>query len=208
MPPVTVTRSAYGVEAFLCDGSTGTQLQLAPGLPFVQGNLVTLCVQPDADSRADGVVMDRIESFTWNKEQSTITQPAVANGSVHGNGLSVYSCAPDKAYCTISSILSAGFYESAGLVGGIGAAYLGFDNGNNNNNDIGEAEVVQVQPVLRDFLLDLTGGNGRDNNDNDGSGALRSIALHCRDQGPTTRYIYIYIYIVFVLFCLLFVANL
>uniref|UniRef100_A0A7S4ALD5 Uncharacterized protein n=1 Tax=Pseudo-nitzschia australis TaxID=44445 RepID=A0A7S4ALD5_9STRA len=184
MSAVTVSGSAYGVEAFLCDGSTGTRI--ARGLPFVQGNLVTLCVQPDADARADGVVVDRIESFTWSKQGTTsntntntntnIAQPAVANGSVHRNGLSVYSCASAHTYCTVSSILSADFYESAGLVGGFGAAYLGFGNSNNSNSNDGNTggESDAAQPVLRDFVLDLTGGNGSDNND--GSDAASSNA--------------------------------
>jgi len=186
MSAVTVSGSAYGVEAFLCDGSTGTRI--ARGLPFVQGNLVTLCVQPDADARADGVVVDRIESFTWSKQGTTsntntntntnIAQPAVANGSVHRNGLSVYSCASAHTYCTVSSILSADFYESAGLVGGFGAAYLGFGNSNNSNSNDGNTggESDAAQPVLRDFVLDLTGGNGSDNND---GSAFFLLLLRC-----------------------------
>eukprot|EP00536_Pseudo-nitzschia_multiseries_P009293 jgi/Psemu1/288357/fgenesh1_pg.256_\ len=137
MSATTVVKS-YAVEAFLCDPSTGTNI--APSTTYSQGSLVSACVRPDAEARNDGVVMDRIDSFTWKKVDTGVEQPAVVDGSVDANILSEYFCAADNSYCSVTSILLAEFFGTAGSVEGLGSAYLGFGDDAEN-------------PVLSEFSV-------------------------------------------------------
>ncbi|VEU38612.1 unnamed protein product [Pseudo-nitzschia multistriata] len=156
MSTVVNVSVSYGVEAFLCDPSTGTKI--VPMRPFAQGSIVSACVRPDAASRSDGLVMDRIENFTWKKESNgtpaalnfAAEQPVVLEGS-HQDVLSVSECAPDKAYCAVTSILFADFFQYAGPVSALGNVYLAFAN---------PQEDALSDSMLIDFDVSIIGSSG------------------------------------------------
>ena len=145
-------QKAYTVEAYLCRGG-GDNTRIIRS--FSQGGLVTFCVQPDAASRADGIVIKSIESFTWIRQElrigmgmgagggqqqqqivamDTTRQEAIKNGAAY-DMLTTYDGCGDSGdataaaaptFCSFSSLLKADFYASKGKVTGKGSAILEF----------------------------------------------------------------------------------
>lgn len=136
----------YTIEAYLCPGG-GDNTRIIRS--FSQGALVTFCVQPDAASRADGIVIKSIDSFTWIRQEltvgmgvggqqqivalDTIRQQAVKNGAAYDMLTAYDGCDDDAAaandaptFCSFSSLLKADFYASKGKVTGKGSALLEF----------------------------------------------------------------------------------
>lgn len=98
----------WGIEAYLCDAASPSVP--VPDMTFNQGSLISVCITPSADAIAQGVVMDRINSFVWNRGDAQ--QSAVENGLAAANSLTNYDCSPGALYCTISTVLKADFYFS------------------------------------------------------------------------------------------------
>lgn len=199
----TGVKDSYQVIAYLCnasvlssDVSDGTEtgvLQNVPakitsyepldnGLPdpeksaFAQGSLVTVCVTPDALTIADGIVMGAITDFTWKRDSTGTTQPAVeetAGGDfvAASNGLSALSCVPQSVYCSFASILFADFYLSAGTVAGDGNANMEFKITRRRLKGGVEGERRQLQEAAAASPFDVSVGVTELD---DGPGALKT----------------------------------
>ncbi len=99
---------SWGIEVYLCDAAS-------PSVPltdmaYYQGSVVSVCITPGVDSLSQGLVMEKVESFVWNR--GDVQQSAVEDGLAAANLLTVYDCSPGALYCTISSVLAADFYYS------------------------------------------------------------------------------------------------
>ena len=199
----TGVKDSYQVIAYLCDASTvstlvpdggpgGLTLENVPakitsyeplnGLPdpaksaFQQGALVTVCVTPDALTIADGIVMGAITDFTWKRDSTGTTQPAVeetAGGDfvAASNGLSALSCVPQSVYCSFASILFADFYLSAGTVAGDGNANMEFKITRRRLKGGVEGERRQLQEAAAASPFDVSVGVTELD---DGPGALKT----------------------------------
>merc|ERR1712173_106157 len=62
----------YNVDAKLCVGTGATTAEITADPPgdtvYNQGSLITVCVYPDADAAADGIVMNTIDNYTWRRQ--------------------------------------------------------------------------------------------------------------------------------------------
>ena len=92
-----------------------------------KGDLIKVCVKPNPGAEAQGVKMDKIDSFDWIG--AAVTQNAISDGLKDSDGLTDYvttaSCSP--SICTFSSILKADFYQTGGTASGSGVAKLKFN---------------------------------------------------------------------------------
>merc|ERR1711877_102398 len=91
----------YNVDAKLSVGSGATTADIIADPPadtvYNQGSLITVCVYPDADAAADGIVMNNIDSYTWRRQDPEVGgvlppetyQNAIGSGSADANGLNV-----------------------------------------------------------------------------------------------------------------------
>jgi hypothetical protein len=96
----------YAVDAYLCDPAFPDVPLL--DLTFPQGSLITVCVTPTVVSQADGIAMEKIESFQWVR--GFMEQPAIANALPSANQLTNYVCVPGSIVCSFTSILYADFF--------------------------------------------------------------------------------------------------
>ena len=196
----TGVKDSYQVIAYLCDASTvstkvpdggpgGLTLENVPAKitsyeptlngaesAFAQGSLVTVCVTPDALTIADGIVMGAITDFTWKRDSTGTTQPAVeetAGGDfvAASNGLSALSCVPQSVYCSFASILFADFYLSAGTVAGDGNANMEFKITRRRLKGGVEGERRQLQEAAAASPFDVSVGVTELD---DGPGALKT----------------------------------
>merc|ERR1712232_815337 len=129
----------YNVDAKLCVGSGATTADIIADPPvdtvYNQGSLITVCVYPDADAAADGIVMNNIDSYTWKRQDPDVDgvtppeiyQNAIGGGAADGNGLTTFSNCNGNDVCVFDSILFAQFYQTQGAVSGEGVATLQFD---------------------------------------------------------------------------------
>jgi hypothetical protein len=105
----TIKDKEYGAEGYLCDPANPTE-ELESNI-FPQGSIISVCVQPDEASKADGILLFSIDSFKWVR--GAIEQDAVEGGSSASNGLtSPLGCAPYSEICSFSTMLFADFYSA------------------------------------------------------------------------------------------------
>ena len=112
----------FFVEAFLCHD---TGKPLGDIVPFVQGELVRVCVKPTQQAFDVGFRMRRIDKFTF--AQGFTTQEAVINEEAATNGLTELFCDPGAEQCMFETLLFAYFFQSkTSIVQGTGIATLQF----------------------------------------------------------------------------------
>ena len=130
----------YGLLAFQCTGKDvdGSGIEDLAPLAFNQGDVITVCVEPDATALADGVFMREVERFEYillevnNIDQSTTKQLAieVGNGAAGTRGamfgLTNIDACLGEISCKIDTILFATFYTRGGTVIGEGTATMQF----------------------------------------------------------------------------------
>merc|ERR1719390_206458 len=129
----------YNVDAKLCVGSGADSNAVKADPPvdtvYNQGSLITVCVYPDADATAEGIVMNNIDSYTWKRQDPDVNgvtppeiyQNAIGSGTADGNGLTTFTDCNGSDVCVFDSILFAQFYATQGAVTGEGIATLQFD---------------------------------------------------------------------------------
>jgi hypothetical protein len=168
----------FNLICYLCNPVTGNELIVGDNIiTNVQGELIDICVKPTVEDRADGIVMNNIESFTWTRNDvSTIrTQIAVENGQPSTNGLSSYipeNC-PFSEYCTFNTFLSSPFYfDGQGIVGGSGTATLTFEGSASPNAGRRQR---QRRMDVKFNIMDNNNSNMDDNDTNTNSNAKRSL---------------------------------
>jgi len=166
----------YNVDAKLCvggyvaNGDDPAAVKADPPVETVynQGSLITVCVYPDADAEADGLVMNNIDSYTWKRDGGTpdeIFQNAIGGGNADGNGLTSFSGCTGEQVCVFDTILFANFYATEGAVNGAGVATLQFARRRLGAN--GNQRKLQQADQAADFGLNVD-VNALD----DGPGAL------------------------------------
>merc|ERR1712232_1359786 len=170
----------YNVDAKLCVGTGGTSDEIKADPPvdtvYNQGSLITVCVYPDADAAADGIVMNNIDSYTWKRQDPDVNgvtppeiyQNAIGSGTADGNGLTTFSDCNGSDVCVFDSILFAQFYATQGAVSGDGIATLQFQTARRlGANGYGKQRKLQQAESAADFGLNVD-VNALD----DGPGAL------------------------------------
>jgi hypothetical protein len=126
----------YKLRAFQCSGKdadTGGIPYAEDSEPsFAQGDVITVCVQPEDDALSDNIYMKQVEKFEYALVgEPTVTQKAIdidSNPNDRGQmyGLSeIDECRGTKA-CVIKTILFATFYTKQGTVTGTGTATMQF----------------------------------------------------------------------------------
>jgi hypothetical protein len=142
-PKAKITRTAnqeYGLEAFQCSGKTaagGTKYAVDLEPKFRQGDVITICVQPDVTARGDNIYMRQVEAFTYVLDGSTpvvdqaaidITKIGAGGASAKGEmyGLTEIDDCRGEVACVIKTILFATFYTREGAVTGSGSATMQF----------------------------------------------------------------------------------
>jgi len=137
---------SYLLEAFQCTGkpdAVNPAVESVGANPFNQGDVITICVQPDATARGDNIYMKRIEEFTYvlMAPESTLLNPVVTSttqkaidvndatatvpkGEMFGL-TNIDNCVGETA-CVIETILFATFYTRAGTVSGNGRGTMQF----------------------------------------------------------------------------------
>lgn len=110
---------------------------------FNQGALINVCVKVKDEYILQGILLNGLTSFSWERSggttfdqdvggggdgDGTIIQPAIVGSSPAGNFLTSYVSAPciDSTYCDFASVLFAQFYNTPGTVSGAGDANLKF----------------------------------------------------------------------------------
>lgn len=135
-PKNRLTRTAnqaYKVRGYECTPGTGntfTELtDTEKGRSRNQGEIITVCVEPDTEAKNDGIYMASIDKFDFTRGTS-IAQSAIVNNGPASNLLTTYTPGACKgaAVCSFSTILFAQFYATPGTVGGAGSASMQFGN--------------------------------------------------------------------------------
>ncbi len=131
---VSAPESEFGTHPFTPPGATTITRKYPPAITnpsvfFKQGSLISVCVRPVNEAYAEGIVMDQISDFTWERSNGTplpVLQIAVVNGQPADNMLSYAPSCDNADYCRLSSMLIADFYISGGTATGFGSAKTKF----------------------------------------------------------------------------------
>jgi len=149
----------YGLEAFQCkgkDAAGGTrygQTEDDATPTFNQGDVITVCVQPDSTAIGDNIFMKEVERFEYvlldpvesGGGESTIKQLAIdKDQAIEGTnpfgemyGLTEIDDCRGEVACVIKTILFATFYTRVGVVTGSGSATMQFGTtGSDGNTDV------------------------------------------------------------------------
>ncbi len=165
--------TSYSVVSYICEPAF-------PGVPltdatYSQGSVVSVCVTPDPNSRSQGIVIDEIDWFIWNRNSTK--QIAIEDGLPAENLLTHYQCAPGSEICSFSSVLYADFFSNGNgkrklrsgdpdgasrrhlsttsAVEGSGVAKLMFRNGDNSRSLTGDGRVLQSSGFDSVFKLSV-----------------------------------------------------
>lgn len=116
----------YELEGYLCaddDEELDTENQ-----SYSQGDVIRVCVRPDAEARPNNLYMRSIDSLTFTLQGDTsVTQPAVVGPNEASNlGLSTVECNSGDQICAVNTILFARFFASQDKVNANGNAVLQF----------------------------------------------------------------------------------
>jgi hypothetical protein len=140
--------AAYLVDAFQC--ASASNIELNPSVAYVQGDVIRICVTPNADARVDGVKMRAIVSFEFEKTENGVKQEAI-KASV-AQVLTELSCPPAALICVIQTILNADFFTSTDTVTGRGSATMQFETGITRRNRALQADdVAGLAEISMDF---------------------------------------------------------
>jgi len=132
----------YELEAFQCSGKNANvhepAVELTNTESFSQGDVITVCVQPNAKARPDDIYMKRIEEFTYvllddttGLPTTTIQKAIDVNDAAAGErgtmyGLTNMGDCEGETTCLIETILFATFYTRQGTVTGNGKGTMQF----------------------------------------------------------------------------------
>jgi len=125
---VRTANQAYQVRGYECSASSFAELsQQDKDRPRNQGEIIHVCVTPEADALADGIYMRSVDKFDFVRD-TTIRQAAITDNAPAGNLLTTYTPAECKGtkVCRFSTILFAQFYATPGQVAGSGTASMQF----------------------------------------------------------------------------------
>jgi hypothetical protein len=134
----------YGLTAFQCTGKDATGAGIAKVFvegegTFNQGDVITVCVEPDDVAKGDGVFMKEVETFeyvlledvepfaeTGTRQLAIDISNAAAGTRGAMFGLTNIDACLGELACKIETILFATFYTRPGTVVGAGVATMQF----------------------------------------------------------------------------------
>jgi hypothetical protein len=130
---VRTANQAYEVIGYECDAAKNRLTELERTAPRNQGEVITVCVEPEQEAKDDGIFMRSVDDFFFSRPGTTalpagVRQEAIVDNAEAGNLLTTYTpadCA-GTLVCTFSTILFAQFYTSLGEVNGAGVASMQF----------------------------------------------------------------------------------
>jgi hypothetical protein len=130
---VRTANQAYEVIGYECDADKIRLTELEKSAPRNQGQVITVCVEPEQEAKDDGIYMRSVDDFFFSRPGTTalpagVRQDAIVDNIAAGNLLTTYTpadCA-GTLVCTFSTILFAQFYTSLGEVNGAGVASMQF----------------------------------------------------------------------------------
>jgi hypothetical protein len=128
---VRTANQIYRVRAYQCGVLEAELTQAEKDATRVQGSVIKVCVEPDADAQGDGIFMRSIDNFSFVRDLGTgspVEQVAIENQKEALNLLTTYDNADCKGseVCHFSTILFANFYTAVGSVDGAGIASMQF----------------------------------------------------------------------------------
>ena len=118
-PKDRLTRTAnqaYEVSGYECSaGSTDPLNTEDRTRRRNQGEIIYVCVTPEAEAKTDGIFMRSIDEFTWTRAGG-VRQPAIADNRQSTNLLTSYDyiACQGSSVCKFSTILFAQFYTTLG----------------------------------------------------------------------------------------------
>lgn len=131
----------YKLRAFQCDGkdpatTRGIEYTAGTEPSFAQGDVITVCVQPENDALSDNIYMKEVEKFEYElvaeaaDVNQDVKQLAIDTTSSNERGMmyglsEIDECRGTRA-CVIKTILFATFYTRKGTVTGTGTATMQF----------------------------------------------------------------------------------
>jgi len=108
----------FGTGTDLCDSEL-KHVPLGDGL--VQGNSVQVCVSPDESTQKFGVVINRIESFFYNRADANVSMAVIRDrGVVEDPRITTLHCATASTVCAVNSTPSNIFYTAPGMITAVG----------------------------------------------------------------------------------------
>lgn len=165
----------YGLEAFQCSGKTAEGGNpIDKNIPFSQGDVITICVQPDEVARGDDVYMRQVTYFQYILlEEDGVTESSTGQlaidisnaakgplGEMHGL-TNIDTCIGEVA-CVVETILFASFFARPGTIAGKGSAIMQF--GTEGADGVRKllrqsSRSLQEEAASRDFDLQFDVGN-------------------------------------------------
>ena len=129
-----IANKDYNATGYLCDFHTREPI---PSPVFMagynQGELLTVCVELSQAAKDDGLYIQAIDWFIWEREillggtPFHVQQYAFVNG-VTANTLTMLDCPLFAVKCAFHSLLVSDFFINAGMVTGEGVATIAFGN--------------------------------------------------------------------------------
>jgi hypothetical protein len=175
---VRTANQVYQVVGFRCDGDNNLISDLTP---INQGSVVRVCVTPDAEAVADGILMRSIDLFTWSRAlPNQVTQAAIiGRDQVAANQLTTYDLCRGLGVCSFESILFANFYTALGSVAGSGVASMQFGTNTSRRLRTGAGRSLQDDEVAAasEFDLDFSIAQGNDVKSTSGANSISLIAM-------------------------------
>lgn len=159
----------YAVEGFLCNAEDGTEIlsSTTQNSPFLQGQVISVCIRPDSASLIDGVRMEKVNEFEFTRTDDvggTIVQKSISDGTVTDGGLTDYtptSCA-NKEWCSVSTMLYASFFQSQGSVTANGVASIQFSGAQQQQRRNRNRRHHRERQRQRALKMEDYGGNNED----------------------------------------------
>ena len=144
----------YFVEGYICDDNLEEVLVI---LPLTQGENIRVCVVPEEVALLDGVLLRRIDSFTYirqkPKDGTTIIQEAVRDGATANDATTELFCERGSEVCYFDTVLRSDFFFGRGEVYGFGEAWLQYGKGT-----IRKLQFSVMTPPHDRVLQDVDGG--------------------------------------------------
>jgi len=90
---------------------------------FSQGDTIRICIEPDEEAIALGLVMKEIDSAFFTRDDiPDLVQYAVEGGNPDFYGMSEVFCIPGSLKCAVETTIRAEFFASTGMIKVTGAA--------------------------------------------------------------------------------------
>lgn len=147
----TQAQKTYKVEAALCNTAPGGDGE------FKQGEIIQVCITPEGTATQDGVVLNALESFTWQRQGVTDQKACCKDDtpSIAFNALSSVDVQANEI--TVSSVLYATFFATTGTVTATGSVAMGYARRRLGGNDEKrKLEDAGVAPAGFDVEVELT----------------------------------------------------